>query len=297
MGKKKTPSHDDFEFSAEFNADEVEVAADWRYRFVVPYIRHSSSYQAVRAKYRGQSIKKVELPLDKKEVLRVATYFDLLSIDSDTYGDDQVEWWNTAGKSVYGFNQPIPGVHVDLFKVGEVKQMYRGGRLVPMVLVEIPLNLTLTQAMREVKEYLQWHIEKSNGAIKFGMPLPDAYKADFQLEKSKLRKLTLEKGLEALTMYKAGVPLWKIGNNLDLSPSYAIDEADVNLDQYEAADKKRVLSIMARKLINTASLIAENAARGRFPSDKPFPEAMLKTYTRKAGRPVGSKRSKSLISR
>ena len=43
-----------------------------------------------------------------------------------------------------------------------------------------------------------------------------------------------------------------------------------------------------------ALLIAENAARGRFPCDKPFPEAMLDAYTRKAGRPVGSKRPKRI---
>jgi hypothetical protein len=279
-------------FFADFNADNYEVSSDWRYRFIVPYIRHSCSYQAVRDKYRGKKITKENLPKDAKLVFQVADYFDLLSVASDSYSDDQLEWWNSVGKSAFGFAQPMPCVYVDLFQAGEVKTVHKGGRLIPMFLVEIPLNLTLTQAMQEVREHLQEHIDRSNGAIKFGMPLPDAYKADFKLERSKFRKLTLTNGIEALAMYKAGVPLWKIGNNLDLSPSYAIDEQDATLDQDEAAEKKRVLSIMARKLINTASLIAENAARGRFPSDKPFPEAVLTAYTRKAGRPFGSKRPK-----
>jgi hypothetical protein len=42
---------------------------------------------------------------------------------------------------------------------------------------------------------------------------------------------------------------------------------------------------MASKLIHKAELIAENAARGRFPSDKSFPEAVLVSNQRKVGRP------------
>ena len=55
---------------------------------------------------------------------------------------------------------------------------------------------------------------------------------------------------------------------------------------------QEVLSIAARRLIRTAALVAENAARGHFPCDKPFAEAQLDYYKRKAGRPVGSKRAK-----
>ena len=48
---------------------------------------------------------------------------------------------------------------------------------------------------------------------------------------------------------------------------------------------KSYLQIMASKLIHKAELIAENAARGRFPSDKSFPEAVLVSNQRKVGRP------------
>ena len=47
------------------------------------------------------------------------------------------------------------------------------------------------------------------------------------------------------------------------------------------------------ELVKIASLVAENAARGRFPSKKMFPEAMLESYERDAGRPKGSKSPKN----
>jgi hypothetical protein len=61
---------------------------------------------------------------------------------------------------------------------------------------------------------------------------------------------------------------------------------------HEYSWQKEVLSIAARRLIRTAVLIAENAARGRFPSDKSFKQAMMGDYKRKPGRPAGSKRTK-----
>jgi hypothetical protein len=66
--------------------------------------------------------------------------------------------------------------------------------------------------------------------------------------------------------------------------------------KYEALEKysynKELLSIAASRLIKTATLVAENAARGRFPSNKPFIEAKLSKNARKAGRPIGTKRKK-----
>ena len=69
-----------------------------------------------------------------------------------------------------------------------------------------------------------------------------------------------------------------------------IDLILISVDSSAATnDNKLVLSVAARRLIRMAILVAENAARGNFPSNKPFPEAMLEHYQRKAGRPVGSR--------
>jgi hypothetical protein len=278
--------------SAEFNYDEVEVEADWRYQLVVPYIRHSASYLAVRDKYRGAKVKKSDLPKDEAAVYKVADWFDLLSVEADDDGGDQIDWWERAGKSLYGFDMPIPAVSGIYMEAGEVRTLHKGGRLVPTFLIEVPLNLTMTEAQKGIKDLIQFYMENWKPRIEFGVPLPEAYKAHYKLEKSKLKEDTLVNGLEALTMYKAGVPLWKIGNDLNLSPAHQIN-GDLKKLGARDSENKRVLSIKARQLVKIASLVAENAARGRFPSKKMFPEAMLGSYERDAGRPVGSKSPKT----
>ena len=100
---------------------------------------------------------------------------------------------------------------------------------------------------------------------------------------------TLQQGLDALRLYKKGIPLWRIGNKLRLIPAQCFDEVkSENENNFQYSDQKEILAVAARRLIRTAVLVAENAARGRFPSDKPFAEAIMGDYARKAGRPVGS---------
>ncbi|MBU3588439.1 hypothetical protein ICN30_11390 [Polynucleobacter sp. 31A-FELB] len=281
------------QLSAEFNYDEVEVEADWRYHLVVPYIRHSTSYLTVRDKYRGEKVKKSGLPKDEAAVYKVAEWFDILSVEADDDGGDQTDWWERAGKSLYGFDMPIPAVSGIYMEAGETRTLHKGGRLVPTFLIEVPLNLTLTEAQKGIKDLLKFYMQHWKPPIQFGAPLPEAYKAHFKLEKSKLQEETLINGLEALSMYKAGTPLWKIANELGLSPAHRIDEEAVKPGKHDS-EYKRVLSIKARQLVKIASLVAENAARGRFPSKKMFPEAMLESYERDAGRPKGSKSPKTM---
>jgi hypothetical protein len=79
--------------------------------------------------------------------------------------------------------------------------------------------------------------------------------------------------------------LWEIGYQLGLSEASSLEIVNGK----DIAINKAYLQIMASKLIHKAELIAENAARGRFPSDKAFPEAMLVSNQRKVGRPKKQK--------
>jgi hypothetical protein len=108
-----------------------------------------------------------------------------------------------------------------------------------------------------------------------------------------LRVDTLQNGLTALRLYKKRLPLWKIGNQLRLIPAQSFIESDTgDILAADLADRKELLSIAASRLIRCAALVAENAARGRFPSDKSFSEAITMPYKRKAGRPTGTKKVK-----
>ena len=108
----------------------------------------------------------------------------------------------------------------------------------------------------------------------------------------------LHLGAVALSWYRAKpkMPLWEIGHKLKLVPIMIFNLQQEKLHPEEYAHEKATLATAARRLIRQAILIAENAARGRFFTDEKFPEAMVDTYQRKAGRPVGTTRKKTKAS-
>lgn len=274
---------------ADVYVDEVDVLPDWRYHLVVPYMRLSSSHLAVRDKYRGIKVDKSALPKDEELVLQVADGFDVLSVEADDDGGDQTQWWERAGKYLYGYQNQIPSVTHLFAEANEAMRVRVGGLGYPSLALNVPFTLTMTEAISQIRRLFKMY--EQDPELHFGMELPDSYIAHVKLEPSRLRQDTLVKGVAALTMHREGLPLWQIGNKLELSSDSFFDEKLMHtMNQDDLVDKKKVLSIMARRLIRTASLVAENAARGRFPSDKPFAEAMLSDYNRTPGRPKGTGR-------
>lgn len=121
------------------------------------------------------------------------------------------------------------------------------------------------------------------------MPVRPSVAPKYSVLKNRIRETTLEAGWHALTyqrLHDQEIPLWWIGNtlNLILRQSFNQEQYD-RLKSRELAERKRLLGIAAARLIKTAGLIAENAARGRFPCVDPFPEAQMSFFKRKAGRP------------
>ena len=274
---------------ADVYVDEVDVLPDWRYHLVVPYMRLSSSHLAVRDKYRGEKVAKAALPKDEELVFQVADGFDLLSVEADDDGGDHTEWWERAGKYLYGYQNQIPSVTHLFADADEVKKVRIGGLGYPSLALNVPFTLTMTEAIAQIRRLFKMY--EQDPELHFGMKLPDSYIAHVKLEPSRLRQDTLVKGVVALSMHREGLPLWQIGNKLELSLGSMIDENLMHtMDQDLLAEKEKVLIVMARRLIKTAALVAENTARGRFPSDKPFAEAMLSDYNRAPGRPKGTGR-------
>lgn len=286
MGKNLHP------FDAYMEMDGVDVTANWRYTLIVPYIMQSPSFIAVRDSHKGLHVAKKRVPSDAAKVLSIAERFDLLGLDHCDDFATNINWWERTGKYLYGTKTKIPEVRELLVRAGKSAVIDVPSNPHPTITLQVPLTLTATEALSQIKLIFKIHTELSG--VEFSTPIPEKHEADFKLFPSRLRQDTLVNGVKALAMYRAGAPLWKIGNDLALSPRNAIDEHDETLDQDVAAGKKRVLSIMSHRLIKTAALVAENAARGRFPCDEPFPEALLDAYTRKPGRPVGSKRPKRI---
>ena len=263
---------------AKHEKEGVAVVADPRYDLVCDYLKASPSYEAVMRKLAKQKSPH-PLPKDFKAVAQVVSDFGAI------YKMNEMDWWEKIGKRIYGISAPLPSVKVNGVLDKQNKELKNEWRGVNSVVAELPLNLTLPQALTQLRKQL--------ADYQFSAALPKQTAPLYQLSNSKLRIDTLQNGLTALRLYKKGLPLWKIGNHLRLIPAQSFIESESNeILEDELGDRKELLSIAASRLIRCASLVAENAARGRFPSDKNFSEAITTPYKRKAGRPTGTKKVK-----
>lgn len=275
MTRRQTPRVE--VLGADYDKVGVAVAPDWRYELVMDFLKLSPSYRAVRNHLLGEAAQ--QLPSDFAAVKQVFKDF------GDLYKEREALWWGKRGMHLYGITAPLPNVR----EVGELnsasKWLQSQWQRVDAVVMEIPLALTLPQAIKQLRKVLE--------NKPFAAALPQSVAPKYKLMPSKLRIETLTAGVDALKYYKRGIPLWQIGNRLRLIPAQSFNEREVTEDNaYLYSEQKELLSIAARRLIRTAVLVAENAARGRFPCDKPFAEAQMDYYRRKPGRRIGSTRAK-----
>ena len=266
------------EFRADFDQSGVSVTPDWRYDLICDYLKASPSYESVYRKLRGQKTPYSQ-PKDYKLVEQVSKDFGAI------YEMNEVAWWQQIGMQLYGIKAPTAKVRL----AGELnensKSISINKSMYQSLVFEIPLSLTISEVVKQVKQLAKGY--------DFSKSLPKILKPKYQLEKIKLRQKNLQQGLQALRMYKKKMPLWQIGNRLNLVPSQTIDEGLLETKMaYKYSQNKEIMSIAASRLIRNAGLVAENAARGRFPNNRPFKEAILTPYEREAGRPAGSSNPK-----
>jgi hypothetical protein len=276
LGRKPLPRR--ISLGADYERAGLSVKPDLRYDLVCDYLKLSPSYEAVM-RHLAKQKSPYPLPKDSKVVAKVVKDF------GEIYKMREADWWEKIGMGLYGISAPLPSVKVAGVLDKQNKELKNQWGGVDSVVAELPLNLTLPQALKQLRKQL--------ADYQFSAALSKQTAPIYQLSNSKLRIDTLQNGLTALRLYKKGLPLWKIGNHLRLIPAQSFIEAEANeLLETELGDRKELLSIAASRLIRCASLVAENAARGRFPSDKNFREAITTPYKRKAGRPTGTNKSR-----
>jgi hypothetical protein len=262
---------------ADFESSGFYAAADWRYELLVDYLKLSPSYSLV-CRDEKTPINANERPKDWK--LLMATFADF----GNVHKIRESQWWASKGRSLFG----IKAVKSETFVVGlseknfianddyEIAdQIWQSMSKPETLVIAIPLNQSKFQVMKQFREIIKATDFKSHAS---------SIEPKYKLQSSKLREFTLAHGITALKAYKRGKQLWEIGYQLELSPASVL-----NIEQgRDVAIAKSYLQIQASKLVHKAELIAENAARGRFPSDKAFPEAILISNKRKVGRPRNS---------
>ena len=266
------------------------AASDWRYEALVDYLKLSPSYKLVCewARKGSKAIPK-SAPKDWKQIVK--TYEDF----GDVWRIPESRWWESRGKALFG----IKAAKAQTFAIGysdhaalissktaaQSQKMWQDMGSPECLVLAIPANQTKQMALKQITAIVR--------AGNFVSTKPRLIKPKYELIRSKLREPTIKLGTIALKMYQNGYPLWMIGNQLGLSPAHHIqlnDEGNPNANELNLAEKKIRLQILASKLVAKAELIAENAARGLYPTDAPCRYAMkFKSATRKAGRPSKTK--------
>jgi hypothetical protein len=276
LGRKPLPRL--ISLVADYEQAGLSVKPDLRYDLVCDYLKLSPSYEAVMRRLAKQK-STYPLPKDFRAVAKIVKDFGAI------YKMKETDWWEKIGMGLYGISAPLPSVKVVGILNKQNTQLKTKWGGIDAVIAELPLNLTLPHALKQLRKQL--------ADYQFSATLPKQTTPLYQLSNSKLRVDTLQNGLTALRLYKKRLPLWKIGNQLRLIPAQSFIESDAgDILAADLADRKELLSIAASRLIRCAALVAENAARGRFPSDKSFSEAITMPYKRKAGRPTGTKKVK-----
>lgn len=235
----------------------------------VTYLRFSPSYEIarkIRAKELPKSLLK-KMPEDFDKVLQVYDDFgDLRFIDFPT-------WYYENKRRIFGVMPATPrittikrlqkGSERDLGKITNDFYKYSVMREVDfrqrINLVAIPLDKKKSELMKEFSEYLDRHGAQS--------PVPEG--AIYLPQKG----LQLKGTINALKMawlhaYMPKAKLWEIGAISGVSKTYSKELASLKKTSVNT-EARYLMTITVTKLLKRAIHIAENAAYGRFPMDKP----------------------------
>lgn len=259
------------------------VAEGWHseptaaYQLMFEFLRISPSYELAR-KSRTLGLTKAEqalLPPDFSEVLK--TY--------DLIGDVNCvlfrQWWLNKGLHVFGNPYTKPKLHeIAMFKNGEetdamavasklksqFSELRQAEGLSASLIVAIPLQLKRSEILRRVRHILDLYKEKEIG---------QAEQPKIKLMGKRFHANAMYKGLRLL-WFKSAKPnweLWRLGAKSQISDSYSKvlnPSAPRKPNDAIEMDDRIVMSKITFRALQRFELIAENAARGKFPCSDPI---------------------------
>jgi hypothetical protein len=243
------------------------------------FLADSPSYELAR-RYRTKSLSpqdKQQLPADFDQVLSVY----------DDFGDVQrqqfTQWWDETGMQICAFRSRKPRVTrvaalprrlTDVNKVKSNVENYitRGWRnqgRQNTLLLALPIGLTKANIAKQISTILGKYPE----AVKQINPRPPKY----ALQGKRQNKDMLFRYMHVLRA-RAALPnltLWRIGARTGVSDTYSpvLDYKEKVLCKGDTYDRTMLTIITSRAFLR-GKLIAENAARGVFPSYSACPHAI-----------------------
>ena len=254
---------------------ELSIVADWRYPQFFQFLQLSPSYRLAHLIAQGKlDRQKCVLPKDFEVV--EATYAAFGDVTRTSFWD----WWLKTAQYQFGVSAApraksllkiklredvtdgmIKATHEQLDEFVMVDRPAQGN-LATLVLA-VPLHNDRKALLKEIALLIdsEYGIERQQSGI-----------AAYHMLRNKMRERTLIMARNVV-LGRAARPkakLFVIGNITKVSPTHWSDP-NVKRDKVEAG-KRETMEVLTSRHINRAYTLAENAARGTFPSLDPLPE-------------------------
>lgn len=261
---------------SDFNQDGWHTKPTAAYQLMFEFLRLSPSYELAR-KHRNEGLvdeERSSLPSDFDQVLK--TY--------DLCGDVQTmlfkEWWQAKGLKLFGKPyEPARVRRLALLKHGKKYSQTAGNAtmenflrethpkegLEQTLIVTIPLNLKRSVIQKQLATLLN-KLPTSN--------IDQEYKPLIKMEYKRFRRNSLFAGLKLLWIRaaKPKLQLWRFGAlagvSKEIAPHLNYKNPRRVISDGESYDREMMTKVTSRAL-KKYEAIAENAARGRFPTDVP----------------------------
>ncbi len=254
----------------DFSKKKVHAAQDWRFQMLFEYLRISPSYALAHTL--KSEVALAEALGDAAWAARVwKTYTDIGNVHEVLYRD----WWLRNGLKLFGVHTAKPksekitrlshDVSDEVLSEQSVQSItaYLNGNFQQQgapdsVLVSIPLGQKRMTIMRQLRKLL----DEAN--------LEAIYQpqATYMLENNKMRYRRLLAGLRLVYMRSArpNDALWRIATRAKISTTHNTLDPLAQRKEAKTADARRMLTIMASRLLHDVLVMSENAAQGIFPS-------------------------------
>ena len=261
---------------SDFSRQDWHVAPTAGFQLMFEFLRLSPSYELAR-KHRTKGLTQREiasLPADFDQVLK--TYELLGDVSTEFFRS----WWLRRGLQVFGNPYKKPRVHcigvlnagkiIDLSEITSPIVSYLDNErneegLQASILLSVPITLKRSDLIKQISKLITANAELDTEVDK---------KPQLKLVSKRLRPNVLLKGLRLLWL-KAAKPnweLWRLGAKAELSDSYS-KELDPNAPKKVKTDLEKddriIMSKITSRYLTKYEAIAENAARGLFPTDRP----------------------------
>jgi hypothetical protein len=233
------------------------------------YLAVSPSYELARRHRAGEDVPASERPADFDTVLRV--YDDLGDVQRALFR----LWWKDVGLKHFGYQgsppavtrvayaphtaRSVPDLTNDVAQYFEEPWIHQGRQRV--MLLAVPVGLPQSKINRQVKQQLARVKAERRKVIK---PVVKYPLVGQRHHKDALMRYLRMAWLRS-AMYRKS--LWRTGAQARVSFTYS-PVLDPNMTEVSVDDRydREMLTIIASRALLRARMIAENAARGRFPT-------------------------------